>query len=1105
MSIASVAFPAGQGHAAAGDGRARAVAVLGVALAYFLAGRLGLELAIPPGYATAVWPPSGIALAAVLLAGRGVWPGIVIGSFLVNLGTGFDGGSPAALVSSLGVPLLIGCGAALQAVIGAALLHRFGRYPNGLAHESEVARLFILGGMVGCTVNASVSIALLAALGRIPPVNIPFNWLTWWGGDVIGVLVFTPLVLAALMQPRDIWRYRRWPVITTLTAAFAVTIAAAAYARHVEWRTLDRYIENECAELSAALSAIISTRTNVLAATQAFLSHSTDIDAAAFAAYAARLRSSVPGVSILSWAPRLRAEDRAAFQDRMREHGLAGFEVTEMGPLGRVSAGNRPEYFPVTYLEPEAGNHAALGFDLASEEQRRPALAQARDSDRLAATARTALVQGGEGVLLVLPVYRPAPLTTLDERRAALAGVVTAVIGLDDLAATAFRGHDRAEFQYWLVDETSGFAPTVLDANGEAPPGPFRLAERGLFGGQADLGAAQALDVGGRRWMLRIAPTQALLTRYRPDTMWLVLVGGLLITAMAGGFALVVSGRQGELRRTVDQRTAELKDRSRLLQRQYESLRRLNGIAATEHMSCPERLGAALVLATSHFGLTIGIFSRIDGQRYTVEHHIAPADSGLRDGDVFDLHSTYCAITVQSADVVAIPRMTRSPHAAHPCFRAFGLECYIGAPVMVRGSVYGTINFSSLAPYGRDFDEGDLEFIRLLARWSGAQLERRLADRDLRLARDAAELARARSDLLLSSAGEGICGVDAVGLITFINPAALRMLGAAERDAVGRSLHALTRHVRGDNGGPIAAADCAVSQTLADGAPRHAAGELYHHRDGTAFPVDFTVTAMTEGDRVAGAVVVFHDITIRKGLEEELRRSNRDLEQFAYVASHDLRQPLRMVNSYLTLIERRLTSLLDADTRQFIDFARDGARRMDGMIRDLLDYARVGRDGGEAEAIDLAEAVADALRNLQVAIAETNAEVTVTPGLPVISGNRSELVRLFQNLIGNALAYRAPDRPIRVTVSVRREAGDWVVSVRDNGVGIPDDQLERIFLVFQRLHGREHSEGSGIGLAVCRRIVEHHGGRIWVQSVEGEGSAFQFTLPALPAAGRRES
>ena len=257
-----------------------------------------------------------------------------------------------------------------------------------------------------------------------------------------------------------------------------------------------------------------------------------------------------------------------------------------------------------------------------------------------------------------------------------------------------------------------------------------------------------------------------------------------------------------------------------------------------------------------------------------------------------------------------------------------------------------------------------------------------------------------------------------------------------------------------------------------------------------------------QGGAIVGSVVVGRDVTERKLAEEKIRRamaglerSNKELEHFAYVASHDLQEPLRMVSSYTQLLEQYYGSQLDDKARKYIHYAVDGAIRMQALINDLLTYSRVGRHGKPLESTDSHSVFGEAMRNLSAAIEE--AQAIITHGdLPTVSADASQLVLVFQNLIANAIKFRRTEVP-QVHVSARKDGGDWRFSVKDNGIGIEAQYAERVFVIFQRLHTREEYPGTGIGLAICQRIVERHGGKIWFESQPGNGTTFFFTIPVL--------
>ena len=264
--------------------------------------------------------------------------------------------------------------------------------------------------------------------------------------------------------------------------------------------------------------------------------------------------------------------------------------------------------------------------------------------------------------------------------------------------------------------------------------------------------------------------------------------------------------------------------------------------------------------------------------------------------------------------------------------------------------------------------------------------------------------------------------------------------------------------------------------------------------DGRTFPAEIRRRALQIDGRWV-VVSSVRDTTEQQQRMDELVRSNQELERFAYVVSHDMSEPLRMITSYAQLLERRYKDRLDADALEFMEYIVGGARRMGQFLRDLLEHSRAGRNISKAQPVDLNLVLQDdVLANLRLLISEKGATVDAGP-LPVVSADRTSMVQLLQNLVGNALKFQKPGTTPRVRISAVEDGAHWTVSVADNGIGIAPEHFERIFVIFQRLHAREAYTGTGIGLAICKKIVEGHGGRIGVHSEPDVGTTFWFTLP----------
>ena len=352
-----------------------------------------------------------------------------------------------------------------------------------------------------------------------------------------------------------------------------------------------------------------------------------------------------------------------------------------------------------------------------------------------------------------------------------------------------------------------------------------------------------------------------------------------------------------------------------------------------------------------------------------------------------------------------------------------------------------------------------------------------------------AEAAQRELAAIVTSSEYAIIGKALDETITSWNRSAERLYGYAPAEVIGRSISMLVPEGRADD------LDTIMGHIRSGEGIEHFETQRLR-KDGSLCDVSLSVSPVRDSlGFVSGAAVIARDIGEEVRQRRALTESNNELQQFAFIASHDLQEPLRMVASYLQLLERKYADILDADGREFIGYAVDGARRMQALIDDLLTLSRVSTKGKELQEVDAENALEETLSNLQVGIEESGAEVT-HEHLPVLWVDRGQLVQLFQNLLANSIKYRGDDPP-RIHISVAAGQGVWQFSVSDNGIGIEPRFGERIFEIFQRLHTQAEYPGTGIGLALCKKIVERHEGQIWLEAPAKEGTTVVFTFPRI--------
>ena len=390
-----------------------------------------------------------------------------------------------------------------------------------------------------------------------------------------------------------------------------------------------------------------------------------------------------------------------------------------------------------------------------------------------------------------------------------------------------------------------------------------------------------------------------------------------------------------------------------------------------------------------------------------------------------------------------------------------------------------------------------------------------IENRDAALSRSHDELAKlgAQNELILNAAGEGICGIDREGLITFANPAAAHMLKRPQGRMIGAHVH----EVFHSRIGSVDEGPCEACARLLDGQWHHLDRESFTWPDGETFHVELISTPIIQdGGRHTGTVLTFNDITRRVEAEQKLQtyakrlaESNEELQKFAYVASHDLQEPLRKVRAFGDRLTERYRDDLDERAQLYIERMQKAAERMQNLVHDLLMFSRVAQQDRPLKAIDLNRVVEQAISDLEIPIEQTGARIDYEP-LPTVNADRSQMCQVFQNLLSNAIKFQKPGEPPRVSIRAETVVGPpdengehetfWQIHIEDQGIGFDEKYNQRIFEVFQRLQGQSDASGTGIGLAICKKIVERHGGTIQASGQPGVGACFTLSLPAATAA-----
>jgi PAS domain S-box-containing protein len=851
----------------------------------------------------------------------------------------------------------------------------------------------------------------------------------------------------AVMKP--IFSRKTWSAWAILGAGLLASVFASFQVKQGIEQEAVKQFAFACDQVTLKIQDRLAAYALILRGGSALFAASPAVNRQAWLAYVERLHAegSVPGVQGIGFAQVIAPDQLAAHIARIRSEGFPEYAVRPPG--------ERTLYTSIIYLEPfRDRNLRAFGFDMFSEPVRRAAMEQARDSGEAALSGKVELVQetGTDvqaGTLMYVPVYcNGAPVGTVEQRRAALIGWAYSPYRMADLMGGI------------LADWNTGEGKTI---DLHIYDGPEASAAKRLFdskppsssGIRSLLHTQRAINFNGGQWLLVFEGVEAA-AGIHYTTAWATLIGGFALSGLLFSLMLSVTNTRANAARIADELTEEIRGREKLLK---ESETRFRTMADS----------APVLIWVAGADKLCNYFNKV-WLEFTGRNIEQEMGNGWAEG-------------VHPED---LPRCLETYVAAFDARQKFTME-------------YRLRHFDGEYRWLVDngvprYDDQDT-FMGYIG--SCIDITERMQV-EQRLGRLLAE-----QKALLENELIGIVTVKD-RTIVWANPAFEQMLGYDPGKLAGTA----TRNNYPSEEAWLAFGAAAYPVLTAG----HIFRSQFEHvrKNGSHIWLDVSGALL---DRETGeALWAFTDISDHVKTVEELKRSNTELEQFSYSISHDMRQPLRMISSYLQLLRMGLGDQLDEEKRDYLNFALDGAKRMDAMMLALLDYSRVGRKGEPPAWVESRKILDEALLFLQPAIAEAQADIRIQGDWPHIHVRPDEMLRLVQNLIGNALKFRVAGRKPEITVTssvVSRGTGaapvlpgHWRLCVADNGIGIIPGQIGRLFQVFQRLQSRATYEGTGIGLALCRKIAEHHGGQIWAESAgEDQGSRFCLELPITAEVG----
>lgn len=999
--------------------------ILTLAVVYVLSAWLGLKLAIPPGFVTVFWPPSGFALAAVYVFGYRYAIGVFAGAFFVDTMNffGLD-----ETVDSIGFMLntaLIATGVTIQSCVGAWLVRRFIGSSSELVSFRDILLFATLAGPLACSISATWGSLSLYLGGIISAENALYSWANWYVGDILGVLIFSPIIVI-LFSKKAITFRRKLSVVLPLLIIFTVVIVSFGLMRKIDTQSDVEKFRGNTHMIIMALKENLYHRLLKMEAMRS-LYHSSD---------------------------NISEDEFYDFASSLSYHYALNDVITSVAyaPLSYDEGRCHPYCANVQMVYPRNVEKDMLGNDLTAIPAQKEALEQVLANGGIA-------ISGPLDVFIEAGVKKPgftvfaaimkngredsanrSGLINHDDviliEKNDLEGVIVSSMTYQDIMDRALSGWDFFGIKMRLYDITDGHK-TLLFYSDAKNAGSEISDENG------DVNAYHStyeFTIGGRVWLYEFYVDDEYVQANINWVVWFGLAASLVFTFLTSVFLLAVTGYTARVEQDVKEKTTEISHQNEFMNMVMNSVPDL--IYVKDEKS-----------------------KIIQANRAFHDFYDRKNIKDILGSTGFDLLPEEQAERLRKMDELALENGWSRAE-----------ERVIGSAGEMRDYILSKVSFTT--PEGA-------RYLLVVAR-------------DVTEEKEAVERLKASEERFrasLENAPIGMALVDMQQNWIVYNEELCKMSGYSMYELGSMNLKEM---VHPEDVGK----DKEELRALLNGSlSNYSIEKRYLRKNGSTL---WTLLSLSLVRKASGEAAYFvaqvMDISERKTMEEDLRRSNRELENFAYVASHDLKAPLRHIGLSAGFLKETYRASLDKQGNDMIDIMVRAVDRMQQMIDSLLAYSRVGRKGAQEKFMPVAmhDVVNEAIDSLTLLVSEQNTDISVQDMENVtVNGNKMLLIQLFQNLIQNAIKYRKDGVVPEVRIEAHKEGHFWMFSVSDNGIGIGAEHAEKIFNVFQRLHSDGEYEGTGIGLSVCQRIVEFHGGKIWLDTDYKDGSRFVFCLSGL--------